>query len=316
MSNLTIEGELSKPKRPVNREVVSLYAMAIPLVSLVLVFAYVPIVGWSIAFFDYIIGVPVFETEFVGLKFFRQFLFRNPDAFLNALRNTLAMAFLSLIAAVIPVLLALGVNNLRRSGYSRFVQTTATFPHFISFTVVYSIFVAFFSVDDGVINMLLRELGLAERGFNPLVNPGITWFFQVFVVETWKIAGWQSIIYIAALTAIDPQLYEAAEIDGASRWQKFLAVTLPGIIPTFLILQLIRIGHLLSGANFQQILVFHNALVHDYIETLDYFVYRRGIQQYEFSYAMAVDIFRTLVSTALIVTVNRLSKRLMGRSII
>jgi ABC-type polysaccharide transport system permease subunit len=316
MSNLTIQGELSKPKRPVNREVVSLYAMAIPLVLFVVVFAYVPIVGWSIAFFDYIIGVPIFDTEFVGLHFFRQFLLRNPDAFLNALRNTLAMAFLSLIAAVIPVILALAVNNLRRSGYRRFVQSTTTFPHFISFTVVYSIFVAFFSTDDGVINLLLRRLGIVERGFNPLVVPEITWFFQVFVVEAWKIAGWQSIIYIAALTAIDPQLYEAAEIDGATRWQKFLAVTLPGIIPTFLILQLIRIGHLLSGANFQQILVFHNALVHDYIETLDYFVYRRGIQQYEFSYAMAVDIFRTVVSTTLILTVNRLAKRFTGRSII
>ena len=305
-----------KPRRPVNREVVSLYAMTIPLVMMVVVFAYLPIVGWSIAFFNYIIGVPLFDTEFVGLRYFRQFLLQNPQAFLKAVRNTLAMAFLSLIAAVFPVILALAINNLRRSGYRRFVQSTTTFPHFISFTIVYSVFVAFFSIDDGVINMIIRRLGIAERGFDPLVMPRLTWFFQVFIVEAWKTAGWQSIIYIAALTAIDPQLYEAAEIDGASRWQKFLAVTLPGIVPTFMILQLIRIGHLLSGANFQQIVVFHNALVHDYIETLDYFVYRRGIQNYEFSYAMAVDIFRTVVSTILILTVNRLAKRLTGRSII
>lgn len=287
--------------------------MTLPFFLLVLLFNYVPLAGWSMAFVKYIPGLSVFESEYVGLRYFHQ-IFSLGSELPKAIKNTLALGFLGMLAAPLPMVLAILIAEVGRVRFRKFVQVALSLPNFISFIIVYSIFFTFFSVDGGFINQLLIKLHWISEPTNLLGNESATWFFQTLVIA-WKTMGWSAIIYIGAITSIDTQLYDAASVDGAGRFKKALHVTLPGLMPTFTVLLLLSVGNLL-GSNFEQIYVFHNALNHDKIVTLDYYSYQAGLVNFDFSLGTAIGIFKSVTSLALLFATNAIIKRVSGNSII
>ena len=289
-----------------------LITMTVPFFILVLIFGYVPLSGWLISFFDYFPGSNIFTQDFVGFKHFIR-MFNDPQFFL-ALRNTLALSSLSLIVSPLPMVLALLLNEARNLKFRKFVQTVSSFPNFISWIIVYMIFFSFFSVDEGMINTLLLRLGWIDTPTDILTNNSFAWIFQT-LVGIWKGLGWGAIVYLAALSGIDQELYEAARVDGANRFQEAWHISVPGMLPTFLVLFILNIGSLLAGGGFEQMFTFMNPMVMDKLENLDTYVYRMGLQSLNFSYATAVGMFKSIISITLIIVTNFLSKRINGKSI-
>lgn len=290
-----------------------LLLLSIPFAVLVIMFSYVPLLGWSMAFVKYIPGRSIFDSDFVGLHYFKM-IFSFGSEFPRVLRNTFALSFLRILASPVPVILALIINEIKSVRLRKVVQTATSIPHFLSFVVIYSLFNSFLS-SSGVINVGLMDLGVIEKPINVLANPDITWFFQT-CVALWKNAGWSAIIYIAAIASIDPLLYEAARVDGANKWQQMRYITVPGIMPTYIVLLILSIGHMLNGQSFQQIFVFHNPLVHQTIETLDYYTYRIGMKMYDFSLSTAIGMFKSVVSVALLFSVNWIGKKFAGKNVV
>ncbi len=292
-----------------------LFLLAVPFIILVVIFYYLPILGWSIAFFRYIPGLPILESKFVGFDYFIK-MFSYGSDFFNVMKNTLGMSFLQILVSPVPMIFAILLAEIKNLKVRKIFQTGTTLPHFISFVIVYSLFMSMFSVDDGFVNIFLRQLGIVERGINPMMIKEITWVFQIVVVHLWKNLGWSAIVYIAALSGIPQELYEAAKMDGASKFRQTIHITIPSLMPTYMVLLILSIGRMLNGGNFQQIFVFHNPVVHDAIETLDYYVYRIGLIEFDFSLSTAIGIFKSVVSISLLFTVNMIAKKFMGRSII
>ncbi|MEI8094091.1 MAG: ABC transporter permease subunit [Spirochaetales bacterium] len=289
-----------------------LLGMALPAVLLVLVFAYGPILGWAFAFSDYRIGMAFDRMNFVGFKAFEA-AFTDPSMY-QAIINTLAMSLLALTILPAAASFAILVSELRYRRYGRFLQTIATLPNFMSWVIVFSVFSVFLSQGDGVVNNLLQDLKLTTEPINFLGNADLTWTLQTFV-RYWKELGYSSVIFFAALAGLDPELYEAAKIDGAGRWATIKAITIPGLMPTFLVLLLINIGSILSSG-FDQYYVFWNGMVSPAITTLDYYTYAIGLKNDDIPYATAVSVAKTVVSVALVFLANSLSKKLAGRSIV
>ncbi|MBP1996039.1 ABC transporter permease [Paenibacillus eucommiae] len=302
-----------KKRRYMNKTELQLLLTALPFFLLVLVFTYVPLLGWSMAFVNYIPGVPITESQFVGFKFFKM-IFGYGSDLPKAILNTLAMGFLNILVSPLPMILAILLNEVRRSKIKRFIQTSVTLPNFISMIIVYSVFFSFLSVDGGVMNELLLKIGIIKEPLNLLGNSSATWYFQTFV-GVWKTIGWGAIIFLGAIASIDTQLYDAASVDGAGRFRQALHITVPGLMPTFSVLLLLGIGNLLTS-NFEQIYVFHNALVHDKIETLDYYTYRIGLINFDFSLSTAIGMFKSVISLILLFSVNLIMKKVNGYSII
>lgn len=291
-----------------------LLALALPIVGFVIVFSYVPMFGWSYAFVDYIPGIPVFEQSFAGLKYFRM-LFSGGGDFINVMRNTLVMSFLVIFTMPVPVIFAIMLSRLRSIALSRFVQTVSSLPYFVSFILIYALFFVMFSSEDGVINRLLMSFGWISEPANLLGNSDIAWIVQTFVC-LFKNTGYTAIIYIAAISGIDTQLYDAADVDGAGEFQKIWHITLPGISSTFFVMLLLSIAGMLTGAGFEQYFVFQNPLVIEKLEVLDTYTYKIGLTMNEYSFATAVGIFKSVVSITLLFSANLLSKKVMGRPII
>lgn len=291
----------------------TLLLMTVPLFILALVFNYAPIWGWSIAFVDYSPGVSIFSSKFVGLDNFARF-FEAGSLFLPVLRNTFALSFLQMLMTPVPIILALMMTEIRNNNYKKTIQTVTSFPNFISWIIVYSVFFSFLSVEDGMLNHLLLNLNLIKESTDILANPHLAWILQTFA-SVWKSAGWTAIIYLAAIAGIDKELYDAAEVDGAGRIKRIMHVTIPGIMPTYSVILVLTVGGLIN-TGFDQYYVFNNALVHDMINVLDTYTYRLGLQQFDFSYATAVGIFKTLVSVVLLFIANFTSKIVSGKTII
>ena len=309
----TIGKEKERNYRMARKQFYPYLIMTVPFFILVVLFNYVPLWGWVLAFVDYSPGRSIADSSFAGLKYFRQ-LFDSTSDFGLVLRNTLVLSFLQLLLTPLPVILAIMITNVRKRWYSRLVQTVTSFPHFTSWIIVYSVFFAFFSIDDGALNKLLYStLHWIDEPTNLLADERYSWWLMTFAT-LWKTAGWTAIIYIAAITGIDQEQYQAAEVDGANRWQQALHITIPGIMPTFIILLLINIGNMLN-IGFDQYYVFHNALVHNRIEVIDTYTYRIGITELNFSYATAAGIFKSFVSITLLFAANRFSRLTTGHSI-
>jgi putative aldouronate transport system permease protein len=287
--------------------------MTVPFFLLILAFNYGPIWGWMIAFIDYQPGIPFFQGKFVGFKYF-SWLFEGGAEFLMVLRNTLVFALLTIVTTPIPVAFALLLTEVKGSWYRKSVQTITSIPNFISWVVAYGIFFALFSVDDGVFNRVLLNLRIISYPLDVLGNPSWTYGFMT-LASIWKSAGWSAIIYLAAIAAIDPELYDAARVDGAGRVRQILHITLPGIMPTYSVILILTIANVLN-VGFEQYFVFHNALNHEVIEVIDTYTYRLGLARMEFSFATAVGIFKTMVSVLLITMANLAFKRFAGRSIL
>jgi putative aldouronate transport system permease protein len=215
-TTLLVKGNISKTKLR-RRNLVPLLVMTVPFFLLVILFNYVPLWGWSIAFVDYIPGRSIMESSFVGLKYFHR-LFDSTSDFGLVLRNTLVLSFMGLLLSPVPVILAIQITNVRSRWYGKFVQIVSSFPHFTSWIIVYSVFFAFLSIDDGMVNSLLyKTLHWIGAPSNILADPDWTWWLMTFAT-LWKNVGWTAIIYIAAIAGIDQEQYQAAEVDGASRW--------------------------------------------------------------------------------------------------
>jgi putative aldouronate transport system permease protein len=314
MEQVTVPAIKQKIRQQSNRKgYLPLYMMTVPFFLIAVLFHYVPLWGWSIAFLDYSPGVDLAEAKFVGFKYFER-LFSGTSEFGLVLRNTLVLSFLHLLLSPVPVFLAIMITNLRSRLFGKIVQTVTSFPNFTSWIIVYSIFFSFFSIDDGMINKLLfSKLHWISEPSNILADPSWTWWFMT-LATLWKTVGWTAIIYISAIAGIDQEQYQAAEVDGANRFQQALHVTIPGIMPTFTILLLISIGNMLN-IGFEQYYVFHNALIHDRIEVIDTYTYRMGLVQNDFSYSTAAGIFKSLISVILLFSANFITKITTGRSI-
>lgn len=291
----------------------TLLFMTVPFVLLVIVFSYAPLWGWGLAFIDYYPGVPVLESPFVGLKYFVR-MFSNNREFIMVMRNTLALSLLQVLVTPLPVVLALMLNEARSRPFRRTIQTLSSFPYFISWIIVYSVFFAFLSVDDGMINRLLLKTGLLKKPSDLLGSARATWALQT-VISLWKNGGYTAIIYLAAIAGIDPELYDAAEVDGAGALRKIAHITIPGILPTYSIMLVLTVSNILSNG-FEQYYIFHNALNHDMIEVLDTYVYRIGLVNLDFSLSTAVGMFKTVVSITMFVLANSISKRLTGSAVL
>ncbi len=294
------------------KERLTVTLLAIPFLIFVFAFFYVPLFGWVLAFVKYKPGLSIFQCEFKGLYYFR-LIFKEWKKFSQVLQNTLAISFLSILCAPLPAIFAIFLSELRSAKFKKVVQTITTIPNFVSWIIVYALAYALFS-SEGVVNNVLLSTGLISKATNLLGNSDATWFFQTFLV-VWKTIGWNAIIYFAAIAGIDSELYDAASVDGAGRFQKMLHVTVPGIASTFFVLLLLQISNLLSQGT-DQYLAFYNSMVADKINVLDLYVYRLGLVTQDYSYATAVGIFKSVISIILLMSANGLSRKLRGESLI
>lgn len=285
-----------------------LLLMSVPLLLYRILFSYVPITGWSMAFQDYKPGRDFFSQTWVGLKHFR-FLFENEN-FVRAIRNTLAMSVINLVLGYFcAILLALMLNEVKKGIlFKRLVQNVSYLPHFLSWIIVAGLVSNALSTENGIINETLMFLNIIDQPILFLGTPNYFWGI-VAGSHLWKGVGWNSIIYLAAMTAIDPCLYEAADIDGANRYQKMWNITLPGIKPTIIILLIMSIGNILE-AGFEIQYFLGNGLVIEFSETIDIFVLKYGIKLANFSLATAGGIFKTIVSFILLGAANYVAGRL------
>ncbi len=294
---------------------VVLLSMALPFIVMVFVFNYIPLFGWAIAFFDYKPGLPLDINKFVGLKYFIMALdFKSGSELLDVMRNTLVMSFLHILLTPLPAIFAILLSEIRSKYFKKSIQTITTLPNFISWVLVYAIFYAAFATDDGFINHLLLNLKLIDQPTSILTNSDIAWFFQTGV-NVWKNVGFSAIIYLAAISGIDSELYDAVRIDGAGRYRKIIHVVIPGILSTYIVLLLLAISNMLSNG-FEHYYVFMNALVQEKLQVFDYYTYRIGISMNEFSFSTALGIFKTVVSVTLLFFANWVAKKVRGDSII
>lgn len=286
--------------------------MAIPCVILVIIFNYLPLYGWVYGFFNYKPGLKLSESEFVGLKYIILAI-KDPQLLL-VIRNTLVMGMLNILSNVFPILFAIFLNELKGKRLKPLIQTATTFPNFISWILVFSVFFLFLSVEDGYINKVLMNLGLIEQPLNLLASEKAVWPLQLFI-SNWKSVGFSSIIYLAAIAGIDPSLYESVEIDGGARAAKIWYITVPGIVPTFFVLVLLGIGNILS-TGFEQYYLFYNHLVSDRILVLDVYLYQVGMGMNMFSMSTALGMAKTVISLILLFVANTFSKMVRGTPII
>ena len=282
--------------------------MSVPMLLYVLLFNYAPMWGWVNAFLDYTNKKNIAKgiTPYIGWKNF-EWLFSRPD-FFQSIRNTLAMSVINLVfGTVSAILLAVLLNEVRSTKFKRTVQTVTYLPHFLSMVIVVSMAQNIF-ISNGPVNQLLLSLGLIREPVFWLGEGKYFWWL-VGVINVWKEVGWGTIIYISAMTAIDPCLYEAASIDGAGRFQRILHVTLPGIKSTFVILLIMNIGHLLE-AGFEIQYLLGSGLTRDYSTTIDIFVLEYGTEKLNIGVATAAGMFKSVVAIILLVGANFVAKRL------
>ena len=292
-----------------------LQIMVIPALLLVIVFAYLPMYGLVMAFQDFRLGDVIGQSRWVGFEHFRMF-FNSPD-FWAIMRNTFAISFLKLLFVFpMPIILALILNEVRSVGFKRTVQTISYLPHFISWVVVAGIALDIMS-PDGMINSALVSLNILD---SPITFMGESRYFWTIIIITdiWKGVGWGAIIYIAAISTVNPELYQAAAIDGAGRMRKLWHITLSGIKPTIVVLLVLTVGSLIQSS-FEQVLLLTNNLrnttVYDHAEILDTHIFRVGLSGMRYSYAAAIGLFRSLVSVTLLVSVNFAAKKLFDESL-
>jgi len=289
-----------------------LQMMVLPGIICILIFSYLPMYGLIMAFQEYQLGdIPGF-SRFVWLQHF-QMLFESPE-FLPIIRNTFVISFLKLLIGFpAPIIFAILLNEVSGVHLKKTVQTVSYLPHFVSWVVVAGLTFDFLSSDGGAFNAILQNFGFIDTPITFMAENKYFWGI-VIVTDLWKEIGWNAIIYIAAIASIDPELYQAADIDGAGRLRKIWHITLAGIKPTIIILLILTISNLLN-AGFEQILLLTNnltnATIQDVSEIIDTYVYRVGISQMRYSYATAAGLLKSVVSVILLTLANYVA-RLLG----
>ncbi len=289
-----------------------LWLLCIPILIWVFIFAYVPMYGLLAAFYNYVPGKPILESTFVGFKHFATFI-NSPD-FHYVMRNTLAISGLNILFGFpAPIILALLFNELRLKQFKKFSQTISYLPHFISWVVVASLLFSFLGTE-GSINKLLMNFGFIDEPIG-FLSEGKYFWGVLTVTNIWKGIGWSSIIYIAAITGIDPQLYEAGQIDGLGRWGLMRHITLPGIRTTIILLWILGIGGILN-AGFEAQLLIGNVQTREYWEVIDTYAYRYGIGLGQYSYAIAIGFMKSIIGVALVFITNKIASKLFDTSIV
>ncbi|MFF2091139.1 ABC transporter permease [Paenibacillus sp. NPDC058174] len=281
--------------------------MVVPGLLLVLLFSYVPMYGVLMSFQDYSLFKGFMNSPWVGFKHFEMFF--NAPEFWNVMRNTLVISLLKLgVGFPAPILLALMLNEVGSRYFKRLVQTISYLPHFLSWVIVSGFVISMLSTDNGSVNMLLQSLHLIKEPINFLVEPRYFWSILV-TTGVWKEIGFASIVYLAAIAGINPHLYEAASIDGASRIRQIFSITVPSIMPVIVVFSILAIGNLLNAGFDDILLLAGNPGLREVSEVLDTYVYRVGVQNSRYSYATAAGLFKALISVALLAGANYAARK-------
>lgn len=290
-----------------------LWVMILPAALYILIFCYGPMYGLQLAFKDYNFSKGITGGDWAGLKYFMQY-FTSP-MFIPTIRNTFVIAFFSLICGFpIPIILAIAINAVKGQKWKRSVQTAVYLPYFISTVVLVAMLQILLSPTTGVLSNALRAIGLVPQGMNLLGDPSA--FVPVYVISgIWQSAGWNSIIFIAALAAVDGQLYDAAKVDGANRWQQVWHVELPAILPTIIILLIMNMGGILS-VGFEKTFLMQTPMNKGVSEVISTYVYNVGLKSSQFSFGSAVGLFNTVVNFVFLVLANQISKRVANISLV
>ncbi|MDO4293575.1 MAG: ABC transporter permease subunit [Eubacteriales bacterium] len=286
-----------------------LWIMLFPAMLYILIFCYVPMYGVQLAFREYSFSAGFTGGEWVGLKYFRQY-FESP-MFFTTLKNTFVISFWSIVVGFpAPIILAMIINQLRSKKWKRVVQTTVYIPYFISVVVMVSMINVMFANDSGVIGNFLKTVGLVAQDTNILGKESA--FVPLYVLTgVWQSMGWNSIIYIAALSSVDTQLYDACKIDGANRWQTMIHIDFPAIVPTIMILLIMNMGNILN-VGFDKVYLMQNSLNLGASQVISTYVYSVGVKSSQFSFGAAVGLFNTAVNFIFLIITNWISKRSTG----
>ena len=282
------------------------HVMLLPGMIFLVIFSIIPMFGIVMVFQNFVPAKGIFGSKFVGLAQFQR-LFMLPD-FRQILENTLIIALSKIIiGTLLAIVFAVLLNECRNVRYKRFIQTAVYLPHFLSWVILAVMFSNIFSYT-GIINQLITALG-GEPVMFMISN---TWFRPIVIgTDVWKEFGYNAVIYVAAMTSIDPSLYEAADIDGAGRWKKIMHITLPGILPTIILMGTLSIGNVLN-AGFDQVFNMYSPLVYRTGDIIDTYVYREGLVNIQYSFATAVGLFKSIISFALLTTAYKLADKFCG----
>lgn len=286
-----------------------LLMLAIPGIVYYIVFHYVPMYGILIAFKDFNASLGVLGSKWVGMKWFNQFF--SSVYFGRLLRNTFLLSVYNLLWSFpLPIILALMLNEFKQGPFKRTVQTLSYLPHFISTVVIVSMMKTFL-LSDGIVNQSLAVFGLPSQN----LMGDAKWFRTLYIASgAWQTCGWNSIIYLAALSGINVELYEAAQVDGATRWQQMTHITLPAIMSTVITLMILQIGRLLS-IGYEKILLMYSPSIYETADVISTYVYRRGIVDGKFSFGAAVGLFNSVINIFLLISANQISKRVSETSL-
>ena len=280
-----------------------LYLMAVPMVVYYVLFNYIPMYGAIIAFKDFSAALGTWQSKWAGASYFRMFF--EDVYFTRILRNTIQISLLDLAFGFpAPIILALLINEVRKNWFKKMVQTVTYVPHFISMMVIAGLIIDFTS-RDGAINDMLALFGVERKTM--LLVPGL--FQPIYIVsEIWQKIGWGSIVYLGALTAVDPQLYEAASIDGTGRFGKIIHVTIPGILPTIIIMLILRLGSIMN-VGYEKIILLYNPTIYETSDVISSYSYRKGLQEMNYSYSTAVGLFNSVINFLLVIGANAISRK-------
>lgn len=286
-----------------------LYLMLFLPILYFFIFKLIPIYGIQIAFRNYRVRRGILRSEWVGIKWFRQYM--TEPYFWMLVKNTLVLGFEQIIFTFpVPIIFALLLNEIRSKRIQTIVQNITYLPHFISVVVVASMAVSFLS-GDGIVNQICTSMG-RER-YLYMQDP--KWFRPIFLITgVWQSMGWSAIVYTAALTSVDEELYEAAIVDGAGRWQQTIHITIPAILPTISIMLILAMGNVMS-VSFEKVLLFQNPLTYETSDIISTYVYRKGLTGGQYSYSTAIDLFSTITNFLFIMFANRICRRLSETSL-
>ncbi len=292
-----------------------LFLMLLPFLVLVLIFSYLPLLGWRYAFYIFKPGFSLEQSQFVGWYWFESIVSNSYQVaeIKRVIVNTLAISGLGLLVNCIAPIFAILLNEIRCRKFRTSVQVLTTLPNFISWVLVYAVAFALLNVNNGMVNQALLALGWIDKPLNILASSKNVWLTMT-LWSMWKGLGWSAILYLAAIAGIDQELYEAAKVDGASRFQQTLHITLPGIAPTFLVLLVMAIANLLNNG-MDQYYVFQNAINKSSIEVLDLYVYNISILGGSFSFGTTVSMLKSIISLGLLLVANGAAKIIRGSSI-
>lgn len=311
--SLKNEKGLSRQKETVKKGK-KLFYYILPGLIYIFIFCYLPLWGWAYAFVEYKPGRDLFDSTFVGLKNFT-FIFGNPVLRKNvfqSIANTLGIQFIGFIFTPLPMIFAIFLNELKSARFKKIAQTVSTLPHFISWVIMFAITSGLLS-STGLINSVLMEGGIIETPLKILTTNKNVWLIQS-LLQQWKGLGWNAIVYFSAIAGIDQELYEAAMVDGAGRMKRIWYITVPHLIPTYVVLLIMSIGNLLN-TGVDQFLVFGNAMNKEFTETFDLYIYNLGIGSGKISYGVAIGVLKSVIALILFGSANYASKKIRGNGI-